>query len=134
MISDNKLKLLILSDPDSPHTIKWISSLAERNINIFLFGLSQYDKNQYKAFSNVRVYSTGVSRTLTAKPDSSMLKLVYLKSLLKLKEIIKDFQPGILHAHYARSYGLLGALTSFHPYFISAWGSDVYDFPLKSMC
>jgi glycosyltransferase involved in cell wall biosynthesis len=33
--------------------------------------------------------------------------------------------PDILHAHYATANGLLGALTGFHPFVISVWGSDV---------
>lgn len=35
----------------------------------------------------------------------------------------------MLHAHYATSYGLLGALTNYHPFIISVWGWDVYHFP-----
>ena len=34
--------------------------------------------------------------------------------------------------HYATSYGLLGSLVNFHPFIISAWGSDIFDFPKKS--
>ncbi len=56
-------------------------------------------------------------------------KLKYLEVLSTLRKKIKEFQPDILHAHYASSYGFLGALTGFHPFIISAWGSDVYDFP-----
>jgi len=37
-----------------------------------------------------------------------------------------------LHSHYATSYGFLGALTGFHPFILSFWGSDVYFFPRKS--
>ena len=60
-------------------------------------------------------------------------KVSYLCTMDVLKEKIDRFAPDILHAHYASSYGLLGALTDFHPYVISAWGSDVYDFPRKNI-
>lgn len=43
--------------------------------------------------------------------------------------MIRRFGPDIVHAHYASSYGLLGALASPRRYCISAWGSDVYVFP-----
>jgi L-malate glycosyltransferase len=132
MSSENKIKLLILADPNSPHTIKWVSSLAEKNFEIYLFSLAKYDKKIYKGFENIRVYSSGIDNTITSLPDGSTPKLVYLKSLTDLKRIINNFQPDILHAHYATSYGLLGALSGFHPYFISVWGSDVYSFPAKS--
>src|SRR5690606_14690363 len=38
----------------------------------------------------------------------------------------------ILHAHYATSYGLIGALSGFKPFVLSVWGADVYDFPRRS--
>jgi glycosyltransferase involved in cell wall biosynthesis len=49
-----------------------------------------------------------------------------------LRNIIKIEKPNILHAHYATSYGVLGALLKFKPFFLSVWGSDVYLFPNKS--
>ena len=60
------------------------------------------------------------------------MKIRYLKILPLVKKIIKEFSPDIVHAHYASSYGLLGVLSGFHPFIISIWGSDVFDFPKKS--
>ncbi len=50
----------------------------------------------------------------------SMAALVY-----KVREFIKNHKPEILHAHYAGTYGLAGAMTQFHPFIVTAWGSDV---------
>ena len=36
-----------------------------------------------------------------------MVKIKYIKSAKLLKKTIKKFQPQIVHAHYASSYGLL---------------------------
>jgi glycosyltransferase involved in cell wall biosynthesis len=47
--------------------------------------------------------------------------------------MIADFQPDILHVHYASSYGLIGALSGFHPYLVSVWGADIFEFPRKSI-
>jgi L-malate glycosyltransferase len=60
-------------------------------------------------------------------------KISYMSALPGLKKAIADFQPDIVHAHYATSYGLLGARAGFHPFILSVWGSDVYDFPRKSI-
>jgi glycosyltransferase involved in cell wall biosynthesis len=59
-------------------------------------------------------------------------KIVYLRALGAVIQSIREFRPDIVHAHYASSYGLLGALSRFHPYVLSVWGSDVFDFPRKS--
>lgn len=61
-----------------------------------------------------------------------LLKVGYLFKISKIKKIIKKIQPDILHAHYASSYGLLGALINYHPFVLSVWGSDIYDFPNKN--
>ena len=66
------------------------------------------------------------------KKASDRNKLQYIKKIKRVKELVNEIKPDILHAHYATSYGLLGALADYHPYIISAWGSDVYDFPIKS--
>jgi glycosyltransferase involved in cell wall biosynthesis len=127
-----KVKLLILSNPANPHTIKWVKALDKEGFKIFVFGLSNYDKSVYNNFKNVQVFSYGLDDNLFIKSDGAFSKIIYLKALKKLKQIVSEFKPQILHSHYATSYGLLGALSGFHPFIVSAWGSDVYDFPKKS--
>jgi L-malate glycosyltransferase len=46
-------------------------------------------------------------------------------SFLKVRKILKQIKPDIFHSHYATSYGITGALCGFHPYIITAHGSDV---------
>ncbi|GMR25018.1 MAG: glycosyltransferase [Ignavibacteria bacterium] len=125
------MKILILSDPSSPHTIKWVNSLHRKGIEVFLFGLSRYDPTQYD--DDIRIESLQTPDSIKAKLDGNFLKSMYLVAFPKLKKIIKDFKPDILHAHYAASYGLIGALTGFHPYFISVWGIDILTFPNNSV-
>ena len=60
-------------------------------------------------------------------------KLKYLKALPTVKKTILDFKPDVVHAHYATSYGFLGALSGFHPFILSVWGSDVFTFPHNSL-
>jgi glycosyltransferase involved in cell wall biosynthesis len=45
---------------------------------------------------------------------------------------LRDLQPDILHAHYINECGWLGALSGFHPFVLTAWGSDVYVAPQRS--
>lgn len=127
------MKVFILSDLSDIHTKKWVSSLAKKGVDIFLFGLNKPDLNYYQQYENVTVYSIDIVSDLhSPMTNGGWEKLKYLKVMYKLKQKIKEFQPDILHAHYATSHGLLGALTGFHPFIISVWGSDVYDFPKVS--
>ncbi len=122
------MKIFTLSDPFSIHTKRWVSALAERGIQIYLFGFGEEKSNSFDKYSNVQVYIHHV-RIKSQLKNGSFEKLKYLTVIQSIKKCIKDFQPDILHAHYASSYGLLGALTGFHPFIISIWGSDIYDFP-----
>ncbi len=123
------MKVLILAAPSSTHTVKWIRSLSLKGIEIFLFGLTDYNVNDYAGLKNFYVFSSKLNKEIFGLPETALSKLSYLKSLPKIKKIIKEFKPDILHAHYASSYGILAALTNFHPMIISVYGSDVFNFP-----
>jgi glycosyltransferase involved in cell wall biosynthesis len=59
-------------------------------------------------------------------------KIGYFFCLREFKRLIKAIAPDILHAHWATSYGLMGAYSGYHPFLLSVWGSDVLIFPRKS--
>lgn len=123
------MKVLLLSDAYSIHTIKWAKSLSKKGIEIAIFSLNynENEGNPYQHNNNIKVYYC-VDKN-AKKRSSGFAKISYLKALPRLKQVIKEFKPDIVHAHYASSYGLLGALSGFNPYIISVWGSDVFDFP-----
>ncbi len=124
------MKVLMLSDPASNHTVRWVNSLFERGVEIFVFGFNDYNKNLYK--EGIKIETINVSSKIKVRSDGALSKIVYITSLIKVKDIIKTFKPDLMHAQYATSYGLIGALTNFHPYLIQVWGSDIYNFPEKS--
>lgn len=119
------MKICYLSDINSVHTHKWIKYFKEKSYDVHVISLSNGE------YEGVTVHSLEVDETLV-KQKSDAGKLGYLKKIKRVKDLVKEINPDILHAHYATSYGLLGAITNFHPYVISVWGSDVYDFPIKS--
>ncbi len=128
-MAERQLKILFLSDANSAHSRKWILSLANHDYLIGLFSLSKLANRWFSGNKNIQFLSDGLGFETVG---GDVEKLKYIRALPKLKKAIKSFQPDILHAHYATSYGLLGALTGFHPFIVSVWGSDIYDFPKKS--
>ncbi|MCW3084107.1 MAG: hypothetical protein JWP12_1473 [Bacteroidetes bacterium] len=119
------MKILILSDINSAHTQKWTVALAQKGLEIAIFSLTAPESDWYLEHG---IMLFGSKR----QQANSSSKLGYLKSVPALKSAIASYQPQVVHAHYATSYGLLGALTGFHPFVISAWGSDVMEFPHKN--
>lgn len=126
-----KKRILFLSDIDSAHTRKWAVSLADRGYDIGIFSLRKSESHWFDAYPNITAYhSDGFGKSKFSAGSRS--KLAYLKLIPSVKKAIAEFAPSIVHAHYATSYGLLGARAGFHPLVISVWGSDIFDFPKES--
>lgn len=127
-----KKRILFLADIDSAHTRKWAISLSERGYEIGIFSLRKSESSWFSNYPSIHVFNEdGFSREKFHV--ASALKLSYLQFIPALKATIKKYQPDIVHAHYATSYGLLGVRSGFHPLIISVWGSDIFEFPRKSL-
>ena len=117
--------MLVLSEGNSIHTQRWCESLAKSGVEVLLFTL-RIARTDWFDGRKVSVFSAGLDVQGSAR---LWCKARYLCAVVKIWQAIKTFKPDIVHAHYASSYGLLGALAGFHPYVVSVWGSDVYEFP-----
>ena len=114
-----KIKILYLSSGSSIHTIRWVNSLSKRPdliINLV---------SQQKLIDSV---SEKVIFNLL--PFKGLFG--YFLNIFKLKKIIRDWKPDLIHASYASGYGLTANLLNFHPLLLSAWGSDIFEFPKRS--
>lgn len=124
--------ILLLADANSPHVIRWAKSLQKKDICITIFTLHLSDLSLYSDVPQIKIISLNLSEEFKSGEVKTRSKFIYLKAVKLIKQIIQECKPDILHAHYASSYGLIGALTGFHPYIISVWGADVYNFPNQS--
>jgi len=123
------MKVMLLADPYSAHIIKWANGLYRKGIEVSIFGLSEYHPEEYDSGIKIRLFK--VPQFIKWRTDGSVLKSTYILSLPKLRRFIREIRPDILHAHTASSYGMLGAYSGFHPFIISVWGNDVFNFPRK---
>jgi len=110
--------IVLLAGISSIHTTRWANALADCGYDIHLVTqhrggdiLSEKVKVNYLPFQGNKGYFLNVPF---------------------LRKLIRRLKPGILHAHYASGYGTLGRFCGFHPYILSVWGGDVYDFPYES--
>ncbi|NLK95029.1 MAG: glycosyltransferase [Clostridiales bacterium] len=119
------MKICFLSDINSVHTQKWIDYFSSKGHEIHVISLRDGE------YGTAVVHSMNVDSAVAK--SSTVSKLQYVKKFIQVKKIIKKINPDIINAHYASSYGLLGALSKAHPFVLSVWGSDIYDFPKKSI-
>ncbi|MBU3154815.1 glycosyltransferase [Clostridium estertheticum] len=111
------VKICFLADAQSIHTRKWAQYFSGIYNEIHIISMRKTD---YVYESNVYVH---VLRSISKN------KLSYFLLIKDIKKLVKEINPDILHSHYATSYGLYGRMCNFHPFIISVWGSDIYEFP-----
>lgn len=125
------MKVLIVSDAQSVHTQRWVSSLSKRGVEIVLYSIVPYDGNFYTS-KGIRCHYFDLFdyKRKNLSPFTPIKR--HLQAIKDLKRVIKEEKPQILHSHFVTSYSLIAALSGFHPLVESVWGSDVYIYPKKS--
>lgn len=120
------MKILILADINSSHTKKWVEGICLAGIEVGVFSLRECSEDWVEKYPNLTVFPF-------KKTTSFLGKLGYITQISTVKKIVSSFQPTIVHAHYATSYGMLGVASKAKKLYISVWGSDVFEFPQKSV-
>lgn len=115
------MKICYLADGESVHTRRWCAHFASLGHDIHLITF----RNVQLEYAKVHFVDAG-EISVEGGNKKVLLKVPAVKKLLR------EIRPDILHAHYATSYGIVGALTRFHPYVITALGSDVLVSPKNS--
>lgn len=116
------MKVLLLAPSKSIHTHKWALFYQQNGIQVKVVTFfDHYSKENAQEVETIVL------------PKRLPGKLSYLSGVFTLKKILREFKPDILHAHYVSSYGFIGALANFHPFYVSVWGRDIFQFPNQSL-
>lgn len=119
------MKICFIAPANSVHIQKWSLWFKKHNHEVFVISLMNPDID-----FGVKVYAL---ESKIKASDSDWYKLKYLFHVFEVRKIVKELNPDIINVHYATSYGALAALSGIHNYVLSVWGSDVYEFPNKSI-
>lgn len=115
------MKICYLADGPSIHTKRWCEYFAGQGHEVHLVTFRKVEIN------NVKVHFIEAGNIGNVGGNWK----IFLK-LSNVKRIIRQIAPDILHAHYLTSYGTIGALTRFHPFVVTAHGSDLLISPRRS--
>ncbi len=114
------MRLLFIANANSIHARRWIDPFVQRG-----------DEVHVLSYMRVARDWPGVILTdLTQLPGPPRGKLYHWAYWLRGH--LRRTRPHILHAHQVTIAGWLGALSGFHPFIISAWGSDLLIEPERS--
>jgi glycosyltransferase involved in cell wall biosynthesis len=109
------VRILYLADAPYPHTWRWVKHFAAlgHDCEVISFRPAEIE--------GARVtYVDGWER---------LGKLRYLIHARRVSRLINQRSPDLLHALHLTSYGFLGALSGYHPYLLSVWGTDILEAP-----
>lgn len=107
------MKLCFLAAANSPHSHRWIQYFADKGHEVHWISMTPFEGG---GPSNIVCYDFSGSGSKWKD---------FAKAALRIRGLVAQIKPDILHAHYAGVNGVLGALARFQPYVLTAWGSDV---------
>ncbi|MFA6190591.1 MAG: glycosyltransferase family 4 protein [Candidatus Staskawiczbacteria bacterium] len=101
------MKICFLASANSVHSYKWVKYFVDKGHKVHWVSFTENTQGQIKGVSFYQIDSP------------------FPFNFIKLRKIVKKIKPDIFHAHYAGVNGFLAALVGFHPFVLTAWGSDV---------
>jgi glycosyltransferase involved in cell wall biosynthesis len=133
------LRIAVLGNFESAHTRRWIRVFVERGHDVH--AISYYTPRAELPGVQVHVLSGQIAPSAGGprnySPVTAYLRHYAPHALLRagygvrylragLAERLKQIKPDVFHGHFVVEHGFYGALCGFHPYVVSAWGSDLY--------
>jgi len=109
------LKICYLANAQSIHTQRWARHFARQGnqVSVVSFEPGSIEGVEIIALTKILPFH----------------RLNILWNLGKVRKMVCQVRPDVLHAHYVTSYGFAGALTGKHPFVVTAWGTDVLIMP-----
>ena len=112
------MRIAYLSIGGHIHTERWLRFFVDRGHDVHLMTV------QPVAIEGVKLYD--IRTGIPVKP------LHYAVALRKVRRILAEIQPDLLHTHFLTGYGYWGVFSGFHPNVLTVWGDDVYLTPHTS--
>lgn len=109
------MKLCFLANIDDNHCRKWIGYFADRGHEIHLLSRPSEHILELRR-PNITFYPLRAS---------SIKFLDVVLNAVRVRKLARRIKPDVVHALYAGVSGMLGSLSGFHPFVVTAFGSDI---------
>jgi glycosyltransferase involved in cell wall biosynthesis len=123
------MRLCFIADGNSLHIKRWANYFAQRGHDVHL--ISTRFPEGYKGYDN----TISMHHLLRLFPGIWNVSgyLSGIVWLLQVRRLVHTIKPDVLDAHYVGVPAYLGIASGFHPFIMSAWGSDILIDPEKSI-
>ena len=126
------LRLLFIGNPASTFIQRWLRYFVEQGHAVHLVPYPDtFAFVSDKALDGVKIYKLR-DRGLS-KWKGFYKKYLILRNILLCHKILKQYPIDIVHAHYISGCGWIGSFLNFHPFVLTAWGSDTNVDPYRSI-
>jgi len=112
------LRLCYLADAPYIHTRRWVRHFVERGWEVDVVSFRPAE------IEGATVHYVSGYEWL-GKPR-------YLLRIPRVRRLVRNLRPDLLHALHLTSYGFLAVLCDVHPTLVSVWGTDVLEAPRLS--
>ncbi|PID89827.1 MAG: hypothetical protein CSA97_06135, partial [Bacteroidetes bacterium] len=123
------MRILIMADADSAHTLKWIGAFRNAH-EVCVYSFSAPGVG-HGALEGIPVYQ--VPEDVLAALRTTGVRWQVLRLVKHLRGVVRAFQPDVVHAFNLSSYGVVGSFLGFHPFVVSTLGLDVYHYPKRDV-
>lgn len=125
-MSIKKIKICLICDTRSIHFQRWIQDLQGLGHKLYI--ISPWKSKV--GTEHIEFVPTPKASFLMSKSIKNVLKMIYrIKLAQHVKKKLKYFKPDLVHAHFVTDSGWIGAWTNFHPFIVTAHGSDILKQP-----
>jgi len=109
------MRVCYLADAPYIHTRRWVQHFAARGWEAHVISFRPAD------IPGARVhYIGGLERIGKAR---------YLAQAPRVRRLVRDLRPDLVHALHLTSYGFLAAIAGARPNLVSVWGTDILEAP-----
>ncbi len=103
------MRILFLAEAISPHIARWQKEFNELGWETLVASCDFIE-----GFSGHR---------LVTKSAAGPLR--YISIIDQVQNLVAEFQPHLINAHFLPTYGLTAAMVNVHPMALTLWGSDI---------
>lgn len=124
------VKICLLCDAQSIHFQRWATYLQMRGHTVKIFS------QRYEPLQGIEVSPMGVPRAPIPMSQGikKFFKALYrIKRGVDIRRQLKGFSPHLIHAHFLTDAGWIASWTGYHPFVLTAHGSDVLVHPNSSL-
>jgi L-malate glycosyltransferase len=113
------MNICFFSDALAEHTRRWAKYFALKGHHVDLITWNSSTLDNYQPVRVHVVNKTFASNNILSR----ILNLPHL--IVKIRKIIREIKPDVIHAHSAGAYAWMALFAGFHPYIVTPWGTDI---------